>query len=157
MFNFINELFSNNVLMSGLFSWFFAQFLKILIEIFSFNTKKTPFNSKEFIKKTFFETGGMPSSHSATVSAISISIGFSNTVKSPIFALSLILIFIVVRDATGVRLSSGRQGQLLNQLIDQFYSDKGIKKIKEVRGHTLMECFIGIIIGVLIALGVNLL
>ena len=157
MLYFINELFHNNVLMSGLSSWFFAQFLKILIEIFSFNIKKTPFNTKDFLKKTFFETGGMPSSHSATISAMSISIAFSNGIRSPIFALSLVLVFIVVRDATGVRLSSGRQGQLLNQIIDQFYSEKGIKKIKEVRGHTPMECFIGLIIGVLIALGVNLL
>ena len=157
MFDFINGLFSNNVLMSGLFSWFFAQFVKILVEIFSFNVKKVHFNSKEFIKKTFFETGGMPSSHSATISAMSVSIAISNGIRSPIFALSLVLVFIVIRDATGVRLSSGKQGQLINQLIDLFYSDKGIKKIKEVKGHTPIECFIGIIIGVLIALGVNLL
>ena len=157
MFNFINELFANNVLMSGLFSWFFAQFVKIVIEIFSFNARKTSFSSKEFLKRTFFGTGGMPSSHSATISAISVSIAFSEGIKSPIFAISLIFVLIVIRDATGVRLSSGKQAQLLNQLIEQFYSDKGIKKIKEVRGHTPIECFIGLIIGVLIAFGVNLL
>ncbi len=154
---FFNELFANNVLMSALFSWFFAQFVKISIEIFSSSTKRTTFSSKEFLKRTFFGTGGMPSSHSAAISAMSISIAFSNGLNSPIFALSLIFVFIVIRDATGVRLAAGKQAQLINQIVDKFYGDKGIKKVKEVRGHTIMECFIGIVIGVLIALGVNLL
>jgi len=153
--NIINALFSNKVLFSALFSWFLAQFVKIVIEIF----RKNKLNAKDFIFRALFGTGGMPSSHSASITSVAISIGISEGFNSSIFALSAVLLFIVIRDATGVRLSSGRQATAINQIMEEMYTRYNIsyKKVKEVRGHTALECFVGIIIGLLVSLGIYLI
>jgi uncharacterized protein len=153
--NIITDLLSNTALISALFSWFIAQFLKIIIEIVS--NKK--FTTKDLILRAILGTGGMPSSHSATITAVALSIGMKEGFNTSIFALAFILVFIVIRDATGVRLSAGRQATAINQIIEEMYSRYNIsyKKVKEVRGHTPLECFIGIIVGLLVSLGIYLI
>jgi len=73
--------------------------------------------------------------------------------------LAFVLLFIVIRDATGVRLSTGKQAQAINLIMEELYSryNVGYKKIKEVKGHTALECFVGVIIGLFVSLGMYLL
>ncbi|HOV12750.1 MAG TPA: divergent PAP2 family protein [Spirochaetota bacterium] len=153
--NILKDLVSNNVLLSALYSWFLAQFLKITIEI----VKRNKFKTKDFIFRALLGTGGMPSSHSASITSVAVSIGITSGFGSPIFALAFVMVFIVIRDATGVRLSSGKQAQALNLIMEELYSRYNIsfKKIKEVKGHTALECFIGVIIGIFVSLGMYLL
>ena len=100
-------------------------------------TKKRRLKRRDFILRTLFGTGGMPSSHSAAVAAVSVAIGIECGFDSALFALSFLQVFLVVRDATGVRLSSGQQP---------------IKPVKEVNGHTPIQCFVGLIVGIFVAL-----
>jgi len=151
----IKNLISNTVLLSALYSWFIAQFLKITIEIL----KKNKFKTKDFVFRALLGTGGMPSSHSASISAVAVSIGISQGLGSPLFALAFVMVFIVIRDATGVRLSSGKQAAAINQILEELYKryDIDFKKVKEVRGHTALECFVGLIVGILVGLGMYLI
>lgn len=153
--NLIKDLASNGVLLSALYSWFLAQFLKITIEIF----RKNKFKTKDFIFRALLGTGGMPSSHSASITAVAVSIGITSGFNSPLFALAFVLLFVVIRDATGVRLSTGKQAQAINLIMEELYSryNVGYKKIKEVKGHTALECFVGVIIGLFVSLGMYLL
>ena len=150
----IKSLIENKVLISALVSWFMAQFIKIIIEIIKKNKLKT----KEFILRAIFGTGGMPSSHSASITAVAVSIGFETGFKSPLFALAVVLVIIVIRDATGVRLAAGRQAATINQILQKIKdNNNGIKEVKEVRGHTPLECFVGVIVGLLVSFGIYLL
>jgi len=146
------SLISNMVLLSALFSWFIAQFLKIIIEIFRKEHLKS---TKEFIFRVIFGTGGMPSSHSATISSVTLSIGLKEGFNSSIFALAVVMLIIVIRDATGVRLSSGKQAKAINAILENQYKIYKIdyEKVKEVKGHTPLETFVGIIVGILVSLG----
>lgn len=140
-----------SIIYSALISWFMAQFLKMCIEIF--NRKRL--KKTDFVLRALFGTGGMPSSHSASITAVAISIGLKEGFDSSLFALAFIIVFIVIRDATGVRLSSGKQAETMNKMIDSMCShNEEIKKIKEIKGHTPLECFVGILIGLLVSLGI---
>lgn len=153
--NILTDLVSNKALLSALFSWFIAQFLKIIIEII--NNRK--FTTKDFILRAILGTGGMPSSHSASITAVAVSIGLKEGFGTPLFAMAIVLVIIVIRDATGVRLSAGRQANAINQIQEELYTRYNVtyKKIKEVRGHTPLECFVGIIVGLLVSFGIYLL
>lgn len=154
--DFIKLLLDNKVLTSALFSWILAQFLKIIIEILS---KRKKFRAKELIFRALFGTGGMPSSHSATVTAVAVSIGFQDGFNSSIFAFAVVLLIIVIRDATGVRQSAGKQAEAINKILSlQNKKNKTFHdKVKEVRGHTPLETFIGVIVGILVSLGMYLI
>lgn len=151
----IKLLLSNKVLASALFSWVIAQILKISIELFKKNKLKT----KEFIFRVLFGTGGMPSSHSSTISAVAVSIGIKEGFDSSIFAFAVVLVIIVIRDATGVRLSAGRQAEAINTLFEMQSKENNTAytKVKEVRGHTPLETFVGVIVGMLVSLGMYLI
>ncbi len=152
--NFLKSLLTNSVLMSALYSWLIAQFLKIIIEM----SRKNRFRTKDFILRAIFGTGGMPSSHSATIAAVTISIGIVEGLNTSVFALAVVMFIIVIRDATGVRLSTGKQAKAINQLIETLNKSQNcqFEKIKEVRGHTSLETFVGILVGVLVSLGLHL-
>lgn len=143
------------ILSSALFSWIIVQFLKILIEMM----RKKDIRTKDFILRALFGTGGMPSSHSATISAVALSIGLKEGFNSSIFAFAVVLVIIVIRDATGVRFSAGKQAEALNKILA--YHNKEFKipydRIKEVRGHTPLESFVGAVVGILVSLGMYLI
>jgi uncharacterized protein len=151
----IKDLISNSALISALFSWFIAQFLKMIIEII--NNRR--YTTRDFLLRAILGTGGMPSSHSSTVTAIAVSIGLKEGFSTSLFAMAFIMVIIVIRDATGVRLSSGRQANAINQIQEEMYVRYNIsyKKVKEVRGHTPLECFVGVFVGLLVSLGVYFL
>lgn len=144
---------SNTVLLSGIYSWFIAQFLKIIIDLI--RKKDINLRTRDFFLKVVFGTGGMPSSHSATISAVAISIGMTKGFDSPIFAFAVIMVGIIIRDATGVRLSTGKQAEAINIIMENQYRKDGVPyhKLKEVRGHKPLETFVGALVGVLVSLG----
>lgn len=104
--------------------------------------------------------GGFPSSHSSTVTALTLAIGLSEGFDSTLFAITCVFSFIVVYDATNVRYYAGRNIQLTKQLISDLETLKGLKfsdpiyqeKIKSVLGHKVIEVLGGIVLGVVVAL-----
>ena len=103
---------TNPTLLASIFSWLGAQFLKTIIHLIYGRIK----TFKDLLANMFWRTGGMPSSHSAVVTAACTSIGIRDGVNSSIFMLSLLITFIKMRDAVGVRRSSGIQSKKLNEL-----------------------------------------
>lgn len=140
------DLTGNYVLMCSLAGWFSAQTLKIFTALVK---------EKKFDLRKFFSNGGMPSSHTSTVCALCLSIGKTDGFKSSTFALSFMLAFIVMVDATGVRRAAGEQAKILNQLVYDMTDDKPVymkKKLKELIGHTPLEVIVGALLGALIVL-----
>ena len=96
----------------------------------------------------------MPSSHSALVTALTTSIGFKDGVHSDLFIFALFSAIIVIRDAMGVRRSSGIQAKMLNTISLEVaqITDKAFKPVKEVQGHSPIEVFAGILLGFFIGM-----
>jgi hypothetical protein len=145
MKDFFVQLFQNEIFVTVVVAWFIAQSAKVFLGVIS---------EKRFNFKWFVDTGGMPSSHAATVSALAGAIGLRYGYKSSIFAITLVFAWIVLMDAQGFRRSVGKQAEILNTVLDDIYWKKKIKeeKLKELLGHTPVEVLIGAIIGILVAI-----
>lgn len=133
----------NTLLISAVTGWFVAQVLKTLIHAWV---------NKGFDPERLIGSGGMPSSHASTVCAMAVSAGKEYGVGSSIFAVTAILAIIVMHDAMGVRLETGKQAKLLNQILDSFKTLEGKKlteeKLKEFVGHTPLQVLMGAILGI---------
>jgi len=142
--NFFSKVLENKVLMVALVSWAVAQGSKVLIEVLSY---------RKVDLKRFVGSGGMPSSHSAFVMALSTGIGKLEGWESPLFAIALSFAFVVMYDAAGVRRAAGKQAEILNIIIKDVIEHKVLKeeRLKELIGHTPIEVIIGGIIGVITA------
>lgn len=125
--------------------WFGIQLFKLIYDLVT--TKK--FNFKRIIG-----AGGMPSSHSAVVAGLATLIGKYEGVDTPLFALSLIVAFVVMYDACGVRRAAGKQAELLNKLIETpgLTGVQVSERLVEVLGHTPVQVFVGALIGVIAGL-----
>ena len=141
MSNFM-PLFDNSVLFWSLLSCLLAQFFKIIFNFFS---------SGEIRFGIMFETGGMPSSHSALISGVTAGIGLQIGFDNPIFALSVAVSLIVMYDASGIRKSSGIQASEINKISKKLDPNSDLK-LKETLGHTKFEVIIGSVLGPLITL-----
>lgn len=104
--------------------------------------------------RRFVETGGMPSSHSAAVAALSTAVGLQEGFTSALFGVTLYFSLIVMYDAAGLRRAAGRQATVLNRLIDSHFrhAQDDTQKLMELLGHTPFEVFIGASLGVFSAL-----
>lgn len=149
------EMVSGPVFLSAFFSWFIAQFLKTIIDVVRHRSR----TSGEAVSTMFWKTGGMPSSHSSLVTALATSIGFEYGAGTPIFTLSLFYGVLIIRDALGVRRSSGLQARALNEIGAQLVRRFGIRyhPVKEVSGHTPTEVTVGVALGFFIAVAFSLL
>ena len=152
----MKAFFTSPIFLACIFSWLGAQFIKAIINliygrIHSFG---------ELLEVMIWRTGGMPSSHSALVAALCTTIGFRNGANSDVFMLSFAFFLITIRDAMGVRRSSGMQAKKINE-IGRELDDKKVlseyKPIKEINGHTPMQVIFGIVLGFLIGLAFSLL
>ena len=135
-------LFNNAVLFWSLLSCLLAQFFKIFFNLFS--TGKLRFG-------IMFETGGMPSSHSALITGATSGLGFELGFESPIFALAVATSLIVMYDASGVRKSAGIQAAEINKLSEKL-DPKSKVILKDTLGHTKIEVLVGSFLGPLITL-----
>ena len=126
--------------------WFFIQAFKVICDLIK---------NKRFNFKRILGAGGMPSSHSAVVVSLTTLIGKYEGVDSSIFALSLIVAFVVMYDACGIRRAAGKQARILNKLIETPGPTRVeiSEKLVEVLGHTPFQVFVGALIG----LGVGLI
>ena len=125
--------------------WFGIQLFKLIYDLVT---------TKKFNFKRILGAGGMPSSHSAVVTGLATLIGKYEGVNTPIFAVSLILAFVVMYDACGVRRAAGKQAALLNKLIETpgLTGIQVSEKLVEVLGHTPTQVFVGALIGLLAGL-----
>lgn len=95
----------------------------------------------------------MPSSHAASVSALSTSVGLEEGFRSTLFGVTLFFSLIVMYDAAGLRRAAGRHAAVLNRLIDEHFKhpEEGAQKLMELLGHTPLEVLAGSILGTLTA------
>ena len=125
-------------------SWFVAQAIKVVL---------SGAQKKKFDVRWLFDTGGMPSSHSATVASLATVTGLYYGFSSIPFLIALIFCLITMFDAAGVRRHLGFQGKILNKMIDEIYV-KGAnpeKRLKELLGHTPFEVIAGATLGISLA------
>nr|MEE4269718.1 divergent PAP2 family protein [Candidatus Krumholzibacteria bacterium] len=99
----------------------------------------------------FLSNGGMPSSHSATVTTLSLLVGRMEGFDSSIFSLVLVFSLFVILEATGLRQEIGNQAQLLNELMDGVLAHRKLDqgRLRELVGHTWWEVFGGVVFGAL--------
>ncbi len=149
------DLAASRVFLAGFFSWFLAQLLKLTIDYLRGRTR----GSRDMVSVFVWKTGGMPSSHSSLVTGLSTAIGFRYGFDSTLFIMSLFYGGLIIRDALGVRRSSGLQAQALNRLGREISHRFEIPftPVKEVSGHTLPEVSVGMLLGFFIATGFSLL
>ena len=134
------------ILIVSICAWAVAQLLKVII---------TLIQKKQFDFRTFIATGGMPSSHSAIVSALATSVAIVEGVKSASFAISTVLALIVMYDSAGLRRSVGLQAEVLNRILKELRERRSIsyfeKDLRELIGHSTFEVIIGACLGVAIS------
>tara|TARA_Y100000589_G_scaffold54392_1_gene45177 strand:+ start:3041 stop:3520 length:480 start_codon:yes stop_codon:yes gene_type:complete len=138
----LSELLKNQILFWSLISCITAQLLKIIFNLVL---------ERELRFGIVFQTGGMPSSHSALISALSAGIGWELGFDNPVFALSVGVSLIVMYDASGIRRSAGMQAIEINKISKELNNDKEIF-LKESLGHTKLEVVVGSFLGPLITL-----
>lgn len=141
----IPGIFHNVILVSAIVAWLTAQVLKVLVSFVVL---------KKVDIELLLSSGGFPSSHSATVCALSLGIGKYYGWDDPIFAVAAIFGMIVMYDATGVRQAAGKQAEVINKLVESLYqgSDLAQERLKELIGHTPFEVFGGAIVGIAVGL-----
>lgn len=141
----IKALLSNFTFVAVVISWFPAQAIKVVL----YRIYEGKWNLWHF-----FEAGGMPSAHSASVTALTLGIALTQGWNSPLFTVSLVFALIVMYDATGVRRAAGKQAEILNKIVDDIYSTGKIRieKLKEILGHDPIEVFAGATLAVIMTL-----
>lgn len=150
------ELFSNIPLMAAITGIIFAQIVKVPITLII---------TKEFEPRLVFSTGGMPSSHTAAVTALTTSIGIIEGVGTTLFAVSFVFSVIIMFDASGARREAGKHAELLNELVRdvQYFVGEARdwhkkeeyekrQELKELLGHKPIEVFFGAVTGIIIGL-----
>ena len=138
-------------LVTALLSNILAQVLKTVV--YYYRTGKWDFH-------WVLASGGFPSSHSSTVTALSLSIGIQEGFDSAIFAVTTIFSFIVMYDACHVRYYSGKNIELTQQLVKDLREMTGLhfddpiyqEKLKNVLGHKFVEVIVGFVVGLAVPL-----
>lgn len=161
MYEAIESLLKNQILICGACAWAVAQILKTIIYALVHH---------EIRWERLFGDGGMPSGHSATVSAMAAATGFGYGLETFEFAMACMMAIIVMHDAMGVRMETGKQGKVLNEMIEFFRVEgfaEAFKKneknyafweasLKEFVGHTPLQVVAGCILGIVVAVLLNL-
>lgn len=122
-------------------SWFCAQLYKVLTGMI---------REKRLNLRWIFDTGGMPSSHTATVASLSTAAALYYGVVTMPFLITLVFSIIIMFDAAGVRRSVGKQAQILNKMSDELHEKGHVSEaqVKELLGHTPVEVLAGAAVGV---------
>ncbi len=142
--NDIGQILDNRILLVAIAACLIAQVLKLTIDTIQ--------NGKVSVK-VLTTTGGMPSAHSALVTSLATGVGQSLGWQSAEFAIATIFAIVVMYDAAGVRQAAGKQARILNQIIDELFSDNhkfNEEKLKELLGHTPVQVIAGSVLGIAI-------
>lgn len=146
----IKQITQNYILVVALAGWFAAQLIKIIIDLFK----------SEFHWERLVGAGGMPSSHSALVTSMTVAVAQKAGIGSGVFAIAFTLSVIVMYDAMGVRRAAGEQAKIINRMMKEKQEqnitkeEKEVEKIdqqlKEYLGHTPLEVLSGIVVGLVV-------
>jgi acid phosphatase family membrane protein YuiD len=145
----MNQVLQNPALVYGLVCWGMAQVLKVAT---------SSIREHRLSWRMLLSAGGMPSSHTAIISSITVGIGIREGIDSPLFALAAGIAGVVMYDAAGVRRAAGHQAAVLNQIIDELFQGHPISEVRlrELLGHTPLQVLAGAILGVAVTLiGMN--
>ena len=140
---------SLEIIISAMIGNSLAQFYKFIVYLIVY---------KQLNFKRLFQTGGMPSSHSSFMMAMTTSTGLIAGFNSVSFAIALTIALVVMYDAAGLRRAVGRQASVLNQIVSEIFSEHphlSSQKFRELLGHTPIEVFIGAILGIVVAIRVH--
>ena len=144
------QMLGNQILVGAVMGWVVAQFLKTLIDFLL---------NKSFNAERLVGSGGMPSSHSATVCGMTTAAMLRYGVGSFEFAVSFVVSMVVMYDAIGVRRETGKQAKLLNSILMEnplkLNAEVLQEKLKEYVGHTPLQVMAGAILGILLALAMD--
>jgi acid phosphatase family membrane protein YuiD len=142
--------FGSSIFWSGVLGWTVASILKIMV-----NWRRT--GRVDFHYMT--SLGGMPSAHSAMVSALATSVGLREGFGSTIFIVTLAFSMVIMFDASTVRRAAGLQATILNQIVDVVLKQHHLptEKLREILGHTRVEVFAGMLVGVGVGIVVDLM
>jgi acid phosphatase family membrane protein YuiD len=148
-------IFENPIFISTASSLFTAQITKAVI----FLLRRRRRSVREAIEVAIWRTGGMPSSHSAVVCALTTSVAFVEGIASNLFVFSCWFTLVVLRDALGVRRAAGLQARAINTLGKQAMEklELDFHPVKEIQGHSPLEVVVGGLLGIFIAAGFALL
>ena len=144
--NLIEQILNNNVLIATFFAWAISCVLKGIIVC----VRERRFNITRFMGP-----GGMPSSHSALVSALAISTGIEAGFDSVAFAITAALSLVVMYDASGIRRAAGKQAEMINAIVEAWDEKDPLMKeikLKELLGHTPLEVLAGAFLGIMVAI-----
>ena len=135
---------SNTALIAALIAWSIAQMIKLPLHFLL---------KKEWDWSLLMSAGGMPSSHSALVVAVTHAIGLTQGFGSPLFALAVVVAMIVLYDATGVRRQAGEHARVINAIVSDLVAGHPLKEeqLKELLGHTPGEVLAGATLGLVVA------
>jgi len=132
----------NKVLDVSLVAWFVAQVLKVLIVYLQ---------EKRLDFRRLVGSGGMPSSHTSFVTSLSTAVACTEGIRSPLFAVCVVLSMVVMYDATNVRRAAGEQATILNYMMDHWNQrtpELFEKDLKELLGHTPLQVMWGAVLGI---------
>ena len=130
---------------ASLISGLLAQFMKVVVAFY---------HTKKLRLERFFDTGGMPSSHTALVTTLTMGVAIENGISSPVFSVVLIFSMYVVFEAAGLRQEVGKQARVLNELVDDLLETHHLNtsRLKELVGHTWGEVTVGFLVGLAVAI-----
>lgn len=145
-----SQIISNPVLHAVLLSWFLAQFIKLIIELF--RTHRVDF-------RILMSAGGMPSSHASSITSAMLGVGLFEGFETPLFGLAFVIAMIVLYDAAGVRRQAGIQAEKINKIINELLKGHQLseEQLIEVLGHTPFQVFMGFLLGIVITIIIWLL
>lgn len=137
-------VFRNPVLIGALIAWSLAQGAKLPIEYL---------RTRRWNWSLLFSTGGMPSSHTALVTAIAHGTGMVAGFDTPVFALAVALAMVVIYDATGIRRQAGLHAEMINAMMQDLVEGHPLKqeRLAEVLGHSPAEATVGFLLGIVVA------
>lgn len=148
----IAQIIGNKIIQTGAIAWVSSQVIKTILHLIV---------NKKIVWERLIGDGGMPSSHSATVVSVALATGFAAGWDSPVFAVAVFFAIVVMHDARGVRRETGKQAVVINDML-AFFEQMGAgtltpeQTLKEFVGHTPLQVAAGAILGIIVAVVVNL-
>lgn len=143
----MQRILENKILIIAITAWIIAGVLKVLIDLWI---------NKKLDWRRIVGSGGMPSQHTATVVSLAIATGTYAGLQSSSFAIAVILAVVVMHDATGVRLETGKQAKVLNKMMENpIFANSGEefeRRLKEYVGHTPFQVLVGAIVGIIVSI-----
>jgi hypothetical protein len=143
---YFEQIMDNRVVLVTFFAWILSCIIKGLLVCV---------RERRVDMTRFMGPGGMPSSHSTLVTALSMSVGLAEGFGTTLFAMTCALSLIVMYDASGIRRAAGQQARMINMIIEAWDEKDPLEKeirLKELLGHTPLEVFAGALLGVVIAI-----